>query len=114
MVYDSVGKDTIKGSFRVARRRGTVSNNGNASGPIGALDPLAIAEAGSLFFTRPHLADYISTAGDRQWRAGELFELYRSGQLKVAIDRILPLADAATAHELIEGRQTNGKLLLKV
>ena len=114
VVYDSVGKDTIKGSFRAARRRGTVSNNGNASGPIGALDPLDLAEAGSLFFTRPHLADYISTAEERQWRAHDLFDLYTRGQLKIHLDRILPLAEAVKAHELLEGRQTKGKILLTV
>lgn len=114
VVYDSVGKDTIKGSFRAARRRGTISNNGNASGPIDALDPLDLAEAGSLFFTRPHLADYISTADERMWRAGELFDLYREGKLRIQIDRTLPLADAAEAHRLLEGRETKGKLLLRV
>ncbi|MEM7429634.1 MAG: quinone oxidoreductase [Pseudomonadota bacterium] len=114
VVYDSVGRDTIEGSFRAARRRGTVSNNGNASGPIGALDPLDLAEAGSLFFTRPHLADYIATAEERQWRAGELFDFHRRGKLNVSIDRTLLLSEAAEGHRLIEGRQTRGKLLLRV
>jgi NADPH2:quinone reductase len=113
VVYDSVGKDTIAGSLRCVRRRGTVSNNGNASGAIGHLDPLALAEAGSVFFTRPHLADYIATAEDRAWRTGDLFRLYRQGRLAVTIDRVLPLAEAADAHRAIEARQTMGKLLLR-
>ncbi len=113
VVYDSVGKDTIAGSLRCVRRRGMVSNNGNASGAIGHLDPLALAEAGSVFFTRPHLADYIATAEDRAWRTGDLFRLYRQGRLAVTIDRVLPLAEAADAHRAIEARQTMGKLLLR-
>jgi NADPH2:quinone reductase len=101
VVYDSVGKDTISGSIRCCARRGVVSNNGNASGPIGALDPLELAEAGSIFFTRPHLADYMTDAEQRRERASDLFTHYRAGRLKIAIDRVLPLADARTAHETI-------------
>lgn len=112
VVYDSVGKDTIAGSLRCCARRGVVSNNGNASGPIGALDPLDLAEAGSVFFTRPHLADYMTSAVERRDRATDLFGLYREGRLQIVIDRVLPLADAQTAHQTIEGRLTKGKLLL--
>lgn len=112
VVYDSVGKDTIAGSLKCVKRRGTVSNNGNASGPIGALDPLALAEAGSVFFTRPHLADYIASPEERRWRANELFDLSRRGKLAIAIDRVLPLQQAEKAHHLMESRQTSGKLLL--
>ncbi|NNF79163.1 MAG: quinone oxidoreductase [Rhizobiales bacterium] len=112
VVYDSVGKDTILGSLRSVKQRGTISNNGNASGPIGALDPLALAEAGSVFFTRPHLADYIASAEERKWRAGELFELHQSGKLAVTIDRVLPLDKAEEAHRLMEGRMSSGKILL--
>ncbi len=114
VVYDSVGKDTILGSIRSVKRRGTISNNGNASGPIEALDPLALAEAGSVFFTRPHLADYIASAEERNWRAGELFELQQSGKLSVIIDRVLPLEQAEEAHRLMEGRKSSGKVLLAV
>lgn len=112
VVYDSVGKDTIAGSLRCVKRRGTVSNNGNASGPIGALDPLELAEAGSVFFTRPHLADYIATAEERRWRAGELFDLLRAGRLSVTIDQVLALSEAQEAHRLLEARKSTGKILL--
>ena len=114
VVYDSVGKDTIQGSLKCLKARGVLSNNGNASGPIGALDPLDLAEAGSVFFTRPHLASYIPTAEARAERSGDLYRFYRDGELTVTIDRVLPLADAKAAHDAIEGRQTKGKLLLEV
>ncbi len=114
VVYDSVGKDTIKGSLKCLKPRGVLSNNGNASGPIGALDPLDLAEAGSVFFTRPHLASYIPTAEARAERSGDLYRFYRDGKLTVTIDRVLPLADAKAAHDAIEGRRTKGKLLLEV
>lgn len=113
VVYDSVGKDTIKGSLKCLKPLGVLSNNGNASGPIGALDPLDLAEAGSVFFTRPHLASYIPTAEARTERSDDLYRFYRDGKLTVTIDRVLPLADAKAAHDAIEGRQTKGKLLLE-
>jgi NADPH2:quinone reductase len=114
VVYDSVGKDTIKGSLKCLKSRGVLSNNGNASGPIGALDPLDLAEAGSVFFTRPHLASYIPTAEVRAERSDDLYRLYLDGKLTVTIDRTLPLADAKAAHDAMEGRQSKGKMLLEV
>ncbi len=114
VVYDSVGKDTIRQSMKCLKPRGVLSNNGNASGPIGAIDPLDLAEAGSVFFTRPHLADYIPTNEARRERSRDLHRLYADGNLIVTIDRTFPLADAKAAHDAIEGRQSKGKMLLEV
>ncbi|MGE5524211.1 MAG: quinone oxidoreductase family protein [Rhodospirillaceae bacterium] len=114
VVYDAVGKDTIHGSIRSLRKRGLVINYGGASGLVQAVEPLELAEAGSVFFTRPHLADYIATPDELRSRADDLFAAYRAGTLKVAIDREFALADAAHAHRYLEGRGTRGKLLLKV
>ena len=114
VVYDSVGQDTIMGSMRSLKRRGTVCNFGASSGAVTSVDPLDLAEAGSVFFTRPHLAHYIATAEERRGRMKDLFEFVRSGKLDVAIDKVFPLKDAADAHRTIEGRLTTGKLLLDV
>ena len=114
VVYDSVGRETLQGSIKACARRGVISNNGNSSGAIGSLDPLELAEAGSVFFTRPHLADYMRTAEERRKRASELFDFYTSGKLSVVIDRILPLEAAQESHKLLEGRQSKGKILLSV
>ncbi len=114
VVYDAVGKDTIHGSIRSVRRRGLVVNYGGASGLVQAVEPLELAEAGSVFFTRPHLADYIATREELQARADDLFQVWREGRLHVAIDREFPLAEAAAAHRYLEGRGTRGKLLLAV
>jgi len=112
VVYDSIGKATIEGSLKATRRRGTCVNYGAASGAVEAISPLDLAEAGSVFFTRPHLADYISTHTERMMRASDLFGLYRADKLKVTIDTTFPLAQAAEAHRTIEGGLTKGKLLL--
>jgi NADPH2:quinone reductase len=114
VVYDSVGKETIKGSLKCLKSRGVLSNNGNASGAIGALDPLDLAEAGSVFFTRPHLASYIPTAEARAERSIDLYRFYLDGDLAVTIDRTLPLSQAGVAHKAIEERKSKGKFLLVV
>jgi NADPH2:quinone reductase len=114
VVYDAVGRDTIAGSIRSLKRRGLCVNYGGASGLVDAVQPLELAEAGSVFFTRPHLADYIATHEELEQRASALFEAYTTGRLIVAIDRVFPLAAVADAHRYIESRATRGKVLLEV
>lgn len=114
VVYDSVGRDTIARSIRSLARRGLCINYGGASGLVTSIEPLELAEAGSVYFTRPHLADYISSAAELRARASDLFSAYVEGKLAVTIDRELPLADAAEAHRWLEARRTKGKLLLRI
>jgi NADPH2:quinone reductase len=114
VVYDAVGKDTIAGSIRSLKRRGLCVNYGGASGLVEAIEPLELAEAGSVFFTRPHLADYLATAEELRTRAADLFQWIREGRLTVPVDREFPLAQAADAHRYLEARKTRGKLLLKI
>lgn len=114
VVYDAVGKDTIHKSIRSLRKRGLCVNYGGASGLVQSIEPLELAEAGSVFFTRPHLADYISTAEEIRIRARDLFNAYATKKLAVTIDKEFPLAEAAAAHRHLEGRGARGKLLLKV
>ncbi|MPZ44313.1 MAG: zinc-binding dehydrogenase [Betaproteobacteria bacterium] len=112
VVYDAVGRETISKSVRSLKRRGLCVNYGGASGLVESVQPLELAEAGSVFFTRPHLADYIATAEELNHRTSDLFAAYAAGKLTVAIDREFPLAQAADAHRCIESRGTRGKLLL--
>lgn len=114
VVYDSVGKDTLPRSIRSLRRRGLCVSFGASSGQPDPVPLLELAEAGSVFLTRPHLADYMASAGEIRERAAQLFDATRSGALQVAIDTVFPVEQAAAAHTTIEGRQTRGKLLLKV
>jgi NADPH2:quinone reductase len=114
VVYDAVGRDTISRSIRSLKRRGLCVNYGGASGLVQSVEPLELAEAGSVFFTRPHLADYIASPEELQSRAADLFAAWRTGGLAVTVDREFPLAEAAAAHRYLEGRNTKGKLLLRV
>ncbi len=114
VVYDAVGRSTIEGSMRCVKRRGTLVNFGGASGLVESIEPLALAEAGSIFFTRPHMADYMRHADEIRWRGSEMFDHVLNDRLKVHIDREYPLADAAEAHRYLEAGRTSGKLLLQV
>lgn len=112
VVYDSVGKTTFHKSLECLRPRGMMVSFGQSSGPVGPIDPLILSQKGSLFLTRPTLANYISDPNDLQWRAGELFEWLRTGRLHLHIQKAYPLAEAAQAHRDLEGRKTTGKLIL--
>lgn len=112
VVYDSVGKDTLHGSLRSLRPRGLCILFGHSSGLVESFAPMELAEAGSVFLTRPHMQHYVSTREEFDGRMSDLFGWVAAGKLQVAIDRILPLELCAEAHILLAGRATKGKLLL--
>lgn len=114
VVYDSVGRETLRKSLSCLRRRGTCINFGASSGQPEPVEVLELAEAGSVFLTRPHLADYMATPEEIAGRARDLFTAYTTGHLKVAIDVTLPLSDAAEAHRRLEARATHGKQILAI
>lgn len=112
VAYDSVGKDTWERSLGLLRPRGMLVVYGNSSGPVPPVEPQKLASAGSVFFTRPTLVDYIRTREELLGRARELFDAIRNGKLHVRIGATYPLAEAAQAHRDLEARKTTGKLLL--
>ena len=115
VVYDGVGKDTLPRSLQVLRRRGVCVSYGNASGMPGPISPSELGEAHSIFLTRPHLSDYLTTPEEIQGRANDLWEVYKQGNiLTVAIDQVVPLAEAGKAIAALENRAAKGKILLKV
>ena len=114
VIYDSVGKTTFEKGLGCLAPRGMMVLYGQSSGPVGPFDPQVLSQKGSLFLTRPTLAHYIATRAELLARAGELLGWSKSGKLTVRIERELPLAQAAEAHRLLEGRKTTGKVLLSV
>jgi NADPH2:quinone reductase len=112
VAYDSVGKDTFEGTLASLARRGLFVSFGNASGPVGAFEPLRLSRAGSLFFTRPTLFDYIAAPAELAASAAALFEVIGSGQVKIEIGQTWPLAQTAEAHRALEGRHTTGASVL--
>jgi len=85
---------------------------GASSGPVAAFSPQRLAGAGSLFFTRPGLADYTSTPEELEMSAARLWAVLRDGTVKIDVGQTFPLAEARAAHEALEGRRTVGTTLL--
>jgi NADPH2:quinone reductase len=111
VVYDSVGKTTFDKSLNCLKPRGYLVLFGQSSGPVPPVD-LRILAKGSYFLTRPTLSHYAANRAELLQRAGDLFRWITSGELKLRIDHTYPLAEAAKAHQALEGRKTSGKLLL--
>jgi NADPH:quinone reductase len=112
VVYDGVGADTFEASLASLRPRGMLVSFGNASGPVPPFPPLRLAGAGSLYITRPTSVHYIATREELLARTRDVFDRILDGSLKVLISATYPLADAARAHQDLEGRRTTGKVLL--
>ena len=112
VVYDSVGQATIAKSINCLAPRGMLVLFGQSSGVVPSVDPQLLSQKGSLFFTRPTLVHYIATHDELQNRARDLFNWIGSGQLRLRMEFLFPLRDAARAHESLAGRETTGKVLL--
>jgi NADPH2:quinone reductase len=112
VVYDGVGKDTFEISLDCLAPLGMMVSFGNASGPAPAIDPLLLSQKGSLFLTRPTLANYTAARAQLDETAADLFEVIAKGAVKVAAPRRYRLADAAAAHRDLEARKTTGSQVL--
>lgn len=112
VVYDSVGASTFETSVKALRRRGTLAVCGLSSGPVPPFDVELLRTSGSLYLTRPTLADHVPDAPSLRAAAAELFGYVAQGVARPKVHAQLPLSDAARAHELLEGRATTGKVLL--
>lgn len=114
VAYDSVGASTFDASVASLAPRGMMVTFGNASGAVEPKSPLVLAKHGSLFLTRPRLADYYSDPGEAREGIAAVFEMITSGNLQPHIGARFPLAEAADAHRALEARQTVGSTILVV
>jgi NADPH2:quinone reductase len=112
VVYDSVGKTTFEKSLDCLRRRGMLVVFGGASGPVPPFDIQVLNRKGSLFLTRPTLADHIADRASLLKRAGDVLMQVSRGDLDIRIGATYPLGEVAEAHRALEGRATTGKVLL--
>lgn len=113
VVYDSVGKSTWEGSLDCLRPRGMMVSFGNASGAVPPFNIGVLAQKGSLYVTRPSLFAYIATREDLEAAANSLFDVVRTGKVKISITGRYKLADAAQAHRDLEARKTTGSIILE-
>ena len=114
VVYDSIGKDTFAASLDSLKRRGLLVCVGTASGPVPPIDAMQLALKGSVFVTRPALADYIADPAEKSELAGELFRHVAAGRIKIEINQRYELKDAARAHRDLEARMTTGSSIFAI
>ncbi|MFD4443589.1 quinone oxidoreductase family protein [Nocardia sp. NPDC058519] len=108
VVYDSIGKTTFQSSIDSLARRGLLVCFGTASGPVPPIEAMQLAVKGSLFVTRPALADYIADPAERAELAGELHDHLTAGRLRVEINQRYELANAVQAHRDLEAGRSVG------
>jgi NADPH2:quinone reductase len=113
-VFDTVGKDTFAGSLASLKRRGVLVGCGTASGPFPPIDALQLAMQGSVYFTRPALADFIADPTERAELSGALFGHIASGRIKIEINQRYALEDAVQAHRDLEAGKTTGSSILVI
>ena len=112
VAYDSVGKSSFEASLKSLGRRALFVSFGNASGPVPPIEPLLLSRSGSLYLTRPTLFDYVVTTEELDTSAAAVFEVIRSGQVKIEIGGEFPLREVRRAHEALQAGETVGSQLL--
>jgi len=112
VVYDGVGRDTFMASLDCVRPFGRLINYGNVSGPLPSVNLMLLSAKGSLSIGRVGVTDHIKLPEDYQRVAAELFSLCLSGAIRPCVQAILPLAEAATAHQMLESHQKAGSIIL--
>ena len=111
-VYDGIGKATFPASLDCLRPRGTFVSFGSASGQVEAFNINLLNQKGSLFATRPNLANYTSTREELLARTDHLMRAVQAGDVTFEVQARFSLAEAAEAHRALEGRATTGSSVL--
>ncbi|MFC7701796.1 quinone oxidoreductase family protein [Bradyrhizobium sp. GCM10028915] len=114
VVYDSVGKDTFLKSLDCLAPLGVAALFGASSGAVEPLNLGLLAQKGSLYVTRPTLFTYAAKRESLVAMAGELFDVVKSGAVKIEVRQTYPLKDAAKAHADLAARKTTGSTVLTV
>jgi NADPH2:quinone reductase len=112
VVFDGVGKDTFAASLDCLAQRGLLVSFGQSSGAVPPFDILTLLNKGSLYLTRPTLAHYAATQEQLRAASAELFEVVKSGAVRIQVSQSFPLKDAASAHEALVSRRTTGSTVL--
>ena len=108
VVYDSVGRDTFEASLASLRPNGTLVAFGTSSGPVPPLDLFRLNQMGSLHVTSAAFAWFMRDRRELLARAHDLFSMVLGGKVRISVNQRYRLADAAKAHDDIEGRRTTG------
>ena len=112
VVYDSVGKDTFDRSLECLSPLGMMALFGQSSGKVPPFDLGMLAAKGSLFITRPTLNTYVARRADLIASANELFDVVKSGAVKIEVRQTYKLSEVQKAHQDLEGRKTSGSTVI--
>ena len=108
VVFDSIGQTTYQSSIDSLARRGLLVCFGTASGQVPPINAMELAVKGSLYVTRPALADYIADPAERAELAGELHDHIANGRIDIEINQRYGLEDAVQAHIDLESGKSVG------
>ena len=114
VVFDSVGKSTFVSSLDSLKRRGLMVCVGTSSGSVPPFDPILLAMKGSVYLTRPALADYIADPLEKALLATELFDHVGAGRINIQINQHYELQNAVNAHRDLEARKTIGSSIFVI
>lgn len=112
VVYDSIGAASFDASINSLATYGLFVSYGATTGEAPPVAPSLLQHSGSLYFTRPTLADYIKKREDLVHAANEVFRLINAGVLSVNINQRLPLNDVVQAHKDLAAGTTTGSTIL--
>ena len=102
VVYDAVGKATFDQSLKCLAPRGYMVLYGMASGAVPPVDTGVLGD-GSLFLTRTRLGNHSATREELERRAGDVLGWVSSGELKLRVEHVFPLSEAAEATPAVGG-----------
>jgi NADPH:quinone reductase-like Zn-dependent oxidoreductase len=104
VVFENIGDpDLFPKAFAALARRGRLVTAGGHGGGVVPLD------VNKLYLNQ---ITVMGVTGERPESAQLVLKMAEAGHFTALIDRVLPLSEAAQAHELVEGRGGRGKVVL--
>ncbi|APH06531.1 quinone oxidoreductase family protein [Bacillus weihaiensis] len=114
VIFDSVAGEVTSRSLECLALYGTLVQFGNSSGKAGTLKTSDVhsscrnVKGFSLGTTRKHDPARLAPVAEK------VLELFATNKITLPIERIFDLSDAVQAHRLIESRNYEGKILIKI
>ena len=109
---DGIGGRTLLDTLGCVRPFGMVASVGQVAGDPGPIELSLLGPARSVALSRPGVLRFMSDLAQYRESANATLERLRAG-LRPSIGAVLPLAEAAQAHRLLESGATAGSLLLR-
>ena len=112
-ILDGVGKTTFTQDLDAVRIYGHICIYGSASGPADPIVPNALQNK-SITVSGGTLFNCLNTRDELLRRSEAVFTGIKEGWLKLKVDYVYPLDEAAKAQQMLESRKTTGKVVLSI